>query len=133
MGKMVGIANPRQRRVSPMADIQHRDIPHKVSLGGKQRSLNKLFILVAKVEGCPVETNAYILDEIGKDEEGKPMDILFGALAMQQWGIHPISDEERLDMTHYTKEFLEFYPDAECPPEDGLSPYGRTCPLASPP
>jgi hypothetical protein len=26
MGKMVGIANPRQRRVCPMADIQHRDI-----------------------------------------------------------------------------------------------------------
>jgi hypothetical protein len=23
------------------------------------------------------------------------------------------------------------YPDAECPPEDGLSPYGRTRPLAS--
>jgi len=34
--------------------------------------------------------------------------VLLGALAMQQWGIRPIPDEERLDMSHYTREFLKF-------------------------
>ncbi len=28
-------------------------------------------------------------------------------LALQQWGIRPISDEERLDLSHYPEEFVE--------------------------
>ena len=31
--------------------------------------------------------HAMVLDHIGLDEEGKEIEILFGALAMQQWGI----------------------------------------------
>ncbi len=48
------------------------------------------------------------MEEIGSDEEGRRIEVLFGALAMQQWGIRPIPDEERLDLTHYPKEFVEF-------------------------
>jgi hypothetical protein len=36
------------------------------------------------------------------------MEILFGALAMQQWGIGVVSAEERLDLTHYPAEFVEY-------------------------
>jgi len=39
-----------------------------------------------------------VVKDIGKDEEGKPIEVLFGALAMQQWGIRPVPDEERLDL-----------------------------------
>jgi len=80
----------------------------KVSLGDKEHLLNKVFLLQAKVEGYPVEMDSYILDDIGSDENGKKIDILFGVLAMQKWGIRPLPDEERLDMTHYSKEFVEF-------------------------
>jgi hypothetical protein len=31
----------------------------------------------------------------------------FGALAMQQWGIRPLPDQEKLDMSHYSSDFLE--------------------------
>jgi hypothetical protein len=27
---------------------------------------------------------------------------------MQRWGIRPVPDEERLDMTHYPEEFVEY-------------------------
>jgi hypothetical protein len=37
---------------------------------------------------------------------------------MQQWSIHPIPVEERLDMTHFPKEFVEF---SEIFPPDGPS------------
>jgi hypothetical protein len=44
--------------------------------------------------------------------EGRPKlgrrAVLFGALAMQQWGIRPIPDKETLDMSHYSEDFLEF-------------------------
>ena len=49
-----------------------------------------------------------VIDEIGEDDDGKSIDVLFGALAMQQWGIRPIPDEERLDMSHYPTELVEF-------------------------
>ena len=42
------------------------------------------------------------------DEEGKPIEVLFGALAMQQWGIRRNPAEEKLDLSHYPKEFVEF-------------------------
>jgi hypothetical protein len=29
-------------------------------------------------------------------------------LAMQQWGIRPVPDEECLDLSHYPEEFVEF-------------------------
>jgi hypothetical protein len=54
------------------------------------------------------EPHALVIDEIGKDEDGKPIEIFFGALAMEQWGIRPIPDEERLDLTHYPDKFVEF-------------------------
>lgn len=49
-----------------------------------------------------------VIDEIGADEDGRRIEILFGDLAMQQGGIRPIPDEERLDLSHYPEEFVEF-------------------------
>lgn len=65
-------------------------------------------VLNADIEGHSISTYALVIDEIGKDEDGKPIEILFGALAMQQWGIRPIPDEEKLDLSHYPEEFVEF-------------------------
>jgi hypothetical protein len=79
-----------------------------VSLGGKTHTLEKTSVLMAYIEGKFVSTDAYVLSEIGEDEDGKPIEVLFGALAMQKWGIRLILDEEKLDMSHYPKEFVEF-------------------------
>ena len=82
--------------------------PFRSALGGSIKKTSTAALLVGKVEGRDFATNALVVDEIGNDEEGKPIEVLFGALAMQQWGIRPIPDEERLDLTHYPKEFVEF-------------------------
>nr|VFK26045.1 MAG: hypothetical protein BECKLPF1236C_GA0070990_1002911 [Candidatus Kentron sp. LPFa] len=47
----------------------------------------EIAVLEAVLKGCPISTHAMVLDNIGLDEEGKEIEILFGALAMQQWGI----------------------------------------------
>jgi hypothetical protein len=78
------------------------------AIGGKVRKSDTIAVLEAQVEGHPIATHAMVVDEIGTDEDGKPIEILFGALAMQQWGIRPIPDEERLDLSHYPREFIEF-------------------------
>jgi len=82
-----------------------------VSLGGKTHKVTKECRLQCLVEGLPVRTLARVLEEIGEDQEGRRIEILFGALAMQEWGIRPIPDEERLDMTHYPREFVEYQND----------------------
>ena len=80
----------------------------RTALGGGVRETNTEAVLQAEIEGRSISTYALVIDEIGKDEDGKPIEILFGALAMQQWGIRPIPDEEKLDLSHYPEEFVEF-------------------------
>jgi hypothetical protein len=82
--------------------------PFRSAIGGTVKEATRTALLEAEVEGRRISTHAMVIDEIGEDEEGIWIDILFGALAMQQWGIRPIPDEERLDLTHYPEEFLEF-------------------------
>ena len=82
--------------------------PFRSAIGGRVRETTETAILEAEVEGRGISTHAMVIDEIGSDEDGKPIEILFGALAMQQWGVRPVPDEEKLDLTHYPKEFLEF-------------------------
>jgi hypothetical protein len=78
------------------------------ALGGTVRVTNTAALLEARIHGRPISTHALVIDEIGKDEDGAPIEILFGALAMHQWGIRPVPDEERLDLSHYPEEFIEF-------------------------
>ncbi len=82
--------------------------PIRTALGGGIKETTRTTVLNAEVEGRPISTHAMVVDEIGTDEDGRPVEILFGALAMQQWGITPIPDEEKLDLSHYPDEFVEF-------------------------
>ena len=82
--------------------------PIRTALGGSVKETTRTALLQAEIEGHPISTHAMVVNEIGKDEDGRPIEILFGALAMQQWGIRPVPDEERLDLTHYPEEFVEF-------------------------
>ena len=78
------------------------------AIGGKTQKSDTMVLLEARVHGHLIGTRALVVDDIGEDEDGKPIEILFGALAMQEWGIRPIPDEERLDLSHYTRTFVEF-------------------------
>ena len=84
--------------------------PHPIrsALGGEVKQADRTALLQAEVEGRQISTHALVVDQIGKDEDGKAIDILFGALAMQQWGIRPVPDQEALDLSHYPDEFVEF-------------------------
>jgi hypothetical protein len=84
--------------------------PHPIrsALGGQVKQTDTVALLQAEIQGHPLSAHAMVVDQIGIDEEGKAIEILFGALAMQQWGIRPIPDEEKLDLSHYPEEFVEF-------------------------
>ncbi|MDI6736259.1 MAG: hypothetical protein QME42_08750 [bacterium] len=80
----------------------------KVTLGGKIHQFDRICIITALIEGKPVWTDACVIDEIGKDEDERRIEVLWGALAMQRWGIVLMPEKEDIDMSHYPKEFVEF-------------------------
>ena len=82
--------------------------PEQVAMGGTVHQFDRICILTALVEDKPVWSSACVVDEIGNDEAGKRIEVLFGALAMQRWGIVLRPEQEELDMSHYSKEFVEF-------------------------
>ena len=82
--------------------------PFRTALGGRIKEASETALLEAEIEGHRISTHAMVIDEIGNDENGVPIEILFGALAMQQWGIRLIPEQEKLDLSHYPEEFVEF-------------------------
>lgn len=96
---------PTVATVLTTSQISH---PIRTALGGEVKESNTRAILEAEIEGRFISTHAMVIDRIGNDEDGKAIEVLFGALAMQQWGIRPIPDEEKLDLSHYPEEFVEF-------------------------
>ena len=92
------------------AHLATTDLPHPTytKLGGETKASVRAAVLVGEVAGKPFHTEAMVIDRIGDDEDGKAIEVLFGALAMQQWGIRLIPETEQLDLSHYPSEFVEF-------------------------
>jgi hypothetical protein len=82
--------------------------PMQTRLGGGTKSSSLAAMLVGTIAGKPFNTNAIVIDNIGPGDDGKPIEILFGALAMQQWGIRLVPENEDVDMSHYPEVFVEF-------------------------
>ncbi len=78
------------------------------ALGGKAHKINAACLIQARVEGQPIEFQANVVDAIGEDEEGRNIDLIFGAIAMQLWGIKLDVPNEKLDLTHLAHDFVEF-------------------------
>ncbi len=82
--------------------------PIRTALGGTVKEANQAALLESEIQNYPFSTHALVVDEIGNDEDGNPIEVLSGALAMQQWGIRLNPAEGKLDLSHYPKEFVEF-------------------------
>ena len=91
---------PKVAEVLTTSETAH---PIRTALGGGVKMTNQTALLQAEVEGHLISTHAMVVDEIGADEDGRAIEVLFGALAMRQWGIRPVPDQEKLDFSHYSE------------------------------
>ena len=57
--------------------LKTSDLPHayRTALGGGVKEAHTAAILDAEVEGHPISTHALVIEEIGRDEDGKPVEI----------------------------------------------------------
>ncbi|MCX7043892.1 MAG: aspartyl protease family protein [Candidatus Sumerlaeota bacterium] len=82
--------------------------PTHMKLEGETKTSSRTALLVGEIAGKAFHTEAMVIDHIGNDEDGNDIEVLFGALAMQQWGIRLAVAEEELDLSHYPEEFVEY-------------------------
>lgn len=96
---------PDVASVLTTSEVSH---PIRTALGGSVQETNTTALLDAEIQGYPISTHAMVIDHIGNDDDGRQIEVLFGALAMQQWGIRLNPEQEAIDLSHYPNEFLEF-------------------------
>ncbi|MBW3539290.1 MAG: retropepsin-like domain-containing protein [Planctomycetes bacterium] len=96
------------REASHGLHLTPAESPRTTALGGNLHQIKEMCVVGAKLEGRSLEFLAYVVDAIGKDEDERPIDMLFGELAMQNWGIGLDLQNEDLDFRHYTTDFVEF-------------------------
>jgi hypothetical protein len=96
------------RRAAEGLNLLPLSDPTRTRLGGAIHEIREACLVPARLEGRSLHFQAGVIDEIGQDEDGREIDILFGAIAMQLWGIRLDPQNERLDLSHFTTEFVEF-------------------------
>lgn len=80
----------------------------KVALGGKEIEVNEFCLIQGRIEGLDFDTKAVPVDEIGKIN-GSGIDVLIGALTMEEWEISLNPKDNSLDLTGLRRrEFTEF-------------------------
>lgn len=77
------------------------------AIGGRRHRIKKVCLLEGTLRRRPVTLTAYVLPEIGHDASGTPIDVLFGANAMQDFGLRLNPEREELDVSHYHRELYE--------------------------
>lgn len=80
----------------------------QTGLGGEKVTINECCLLQGKIEEHPFYITANIISSLGRDEKGEIIDLLFGAPDMQVWNIQLDIEKERLDLSRFRKEFIEF-------------------------
>lgn len=80
----------------------------EVGLGGKVRKIEECCVIQGSIKGNPFNLISWIIDELGQDEDAREIELLFGATDMQVWNIHIDLEKERLDLSRFRKEFIEY-------------------------
>ena len=96
------------RRATRGLDLTKLPTPRETAFGGRTHEVKEVCLVLATVEGYRLEFQANVVTEIGTDEDGRPIEVLFGALAMHLWNIKLDLKNERLDFSHFTPDFVEY-------------------------
>jgi len=82
--------------------------PYKVALGGKSFDVKVHCSVEGTIEGLVFSTSVVPIDDVGK-VDGKEVDVIIGALTMEEWEIIPNPKDGTLDLSGLKRrEFTEF-------------------------
>lgn len=82
--------------------------PYSVALGGRVIEVKEHCSIEGTTEGLGFHTEVIPIDEVGK-VDGKTIDVLIGALTMEEWEIIPNPKDATLDLSGLRRRaFTEF-------------------------
>lgn len=82
--------------------------PHTTRLTGTPQPIEEVCLVIADVEGRSVDFLANVIEDIGRDESGREIDVVFGSIAMKQSNIKIDPANKKLDFTNYGRMIVEF-------------------------
>ena len=82
--------------------------PIALGLGGEKRNINEACFIDGELQGNRLFYWALVVKELGQDEQDKEIDMLLGAHEMQRWNIKIDPKEEKLDLSKFRREFIEY-------------------------
>ena len=92
-----------------ISDKKFKIKPFEVGLGGKSYEIEEACILLCSIDGLEFDVKAYPIEEIGRDEHGREIEMIIGATCMEEWGLIPNPMTGDIDLTLLRKrEFREF-------------------------
>jgi len=80
----------------------------KTALGGKIQVISEYCVIQGNIKGNPFYITSNVIEELGRDEKGEEIRLLFGATDMQVWNINLDLKKEILDLSRFRKEFVEY-------------------------
>jgi hypothetical protein len=80
----------------------------KTALGGKTQIISEYCVVQGNIKGNPFYITSNVIEELGVDEKGEEIRLLFGANDMQIWNINLDLKRETLDLSRFRKEFIEY-------------------------
>jgi hypothetical protein len=80
----------------------------EVGLGGKTRKIKEWCFVQEGIKGNPFHLISWVIEDLGQDEKGREIELLFGATDMQVWNIQMDLEKEKLDLSRFRKEFIEY-------------------------
>ncbi|MFQ6043822.1 MAG: retropepsin-like aspartic protease [Candidatus Poribacteria bacterium] len=81
----------------------------EVGLGGRARKINECCLVQGNIKDNPFNLISWVVEELGQDEKGREIELLFGATDMQVWNIQIDLEKETLDLSRFRKEFIEYF------------------------
>ncbi|MBI2202172.1 MAG: retropepsin-like domain-containing protein [Planctomycetes bacterium] len=81
--------------------------PVKRALGGRVHVITHGCMVVGRVEGYGITSDALVVDRLFPDEGGRVIDIILGMESMESWGINLDNTHKSLDFTLYAREAHE--------------------------
>ena len=86
------------RRILKGVPVQSLSEPYKVVMGGRVIEVNEHCSIEGRIEGVGFQTEVVLLDELGR-VDGDEVDVLIGALAMEDCEIIPNPKDGTLDLS----------------------------------
>jgi hypothetical protein len=96
------------RKAARGLSINRLPEPFTVGIGGETRSIHEACFIYGELQGKRLFCWGLVVEELGLDEQDEEIDMLFGAVEMQRWNIRIDPRGERLDLSGFREEFIEY-------------------------